>query len=63
MMDKPAHTVNHPTTVTPSPGAASVAKNQLQPADAAIHGWYRFVLGYPVLPRIVIYFTVLPPER
>ncbi len=51
MMDKPAHTVNHPTTVTPSPGVASVAKNQLQPADAAIHGWYRFVLGYP--PHLV----------
>lgn len=28
-----------------------VVKNQLQPADEAIHGWYRFVLGYP--PHLV----------
>lgn len=28
-----------------------VAKNRLQTADAAIHGWYRFVLGYP--PHLV----------
>ncbi len=26
-------------------------KNRLQPADEAIHGWYRFVLGYP--PHLV----------
>lgn len=32
-----------------SPGY--VVKNQLQPADEAIHGWYRFVLGYP--PHLV----------
>jgi hypothetical protein len=64
MMDKPAHTVNHPTTVTPSPGAASVAKNQLQPADAAIHGWYRFVLGYPPhLVREYVQRLGADPER
>jgi len=28
-----------------------VVKNRLQPADEAIHGWYRFVLGYP--PHLV----------
>jgi hypothetical protein len=32
-----------------SPGY--VVKNQLQPADEAIHGWYRSVLGYP--PHLV----------
>ncbi len=32
-----------------SPGYAG--KNRLQPEDAAIHGWYRFVLGYP--PHLV----------
>ena len=64
MMDKPAHTVNHSATVTPSPGAASVAKNQLQPADAAIHGWYRFVLGYPPhLVREYLHRLGADPER
>ncbi|WP_287158069.1 hypothetical protein [Chloroflexus sp.] len=34
------------------PSAAEyVAKNQLQPADEPIHGWYRFILGYP--PHLV----------
>ena len=28
-----------------------IAKNRLQPVDGAIHGWYRFVLGYP--PHLV----------
>jgi len=28
-----------------------VVKNRLQPADEAIHSWYRFVLGYP--PHLV----------
>lgn len=28
-----------------------VIKNRLQPGDEAIHGWYRFVLGYP--PHLV----------
>lgn len=28
-----------------------VLKNRLQPTDEAIHGWYRFVLGYP--PHLV----------
>lgn len=51
MMDKPADTVDNPTTIAESPVAASVVKNQLQPEDAAIHGWYRFVLGYP--PHLV----------
>lgn len=32
-------------------GPEYVVKNQLQPADRAIHGWYRFVLGYP--PHLV----------
>jgi len=32
-----------------SPGY--IIKNQLQPADEAIHSWYRFVLGYP--PHLV----------
>lgn len=32
-------------------GPEYVVKNRLQAADAAIHGWYRFVLGYP--PHLV----------
>lgn len=32
-------------------GPEYVVKNRLQPADEAIHGWYRFVLGYP--PHLV----------
>ncbi len=32
-------------------GPEYVVKNQLQPADEAIHGWYRFVLCYP--PHLV----------
>ncbi len=30
-----------------SPNAILFGKSQLQPADEAIHSWYRFVLGYP----------------
>ena len=33
------------------PGLGYAGKNRLQPEDAAIHGWYRFVLGYP--PHLV----------
>jgi len=32
-------------------GPEYVVKNRLQPEDGAIHGWYRFVLGYP--PHLV----------
>jgi DNA modification methylase len=32
-------------------GPEYVVKNRLQPEDEAIHGWYRFVLGYP--PHLV----------
>lgn len=32
-------------------GPEYVVKNRLQPMDEAIHGWYRFVLGYP--PHLV----------
>ncbi|MGQ9733404.1 MAG: hypothetical protein ACUVX8_19280 [Candidatus Zipacnadales bacterium] len=32
-------------------GPEYVVKNKLQPADEPIHGWYRFVLGYP--PHLV----------
>lgn len=32
-------------------GPGYVVKNRLQAADEAIHGWYRFVLGYP--PHLV----------
>lgn len=32
-------------------GPEYVVKNRLQPVDEAIHGWYRFVLGYP--PHLV----------
>ena len=41
-----------------------VTKNRLQTADEAIHGWYRFVLGYP--PHLVSeYLSTLDaiPER
>jgi hypothetical protein len=31
--------------------AEYVVKNRLQTVDEAIHGWYRFVLGYP--PHLV----------
>jgi hypothetical protein len=31
--------------------AEYVTKNRLQPEDEAVHGWYRFVLGYP--PHLV----------
>ncbi len=31
--------------------AEYVVKNRLQPADGAVHDWYRFVLGYP--PHLV----------
>lgn len=37
-------------TAEPS-GPEYVVKNRLQPEDEAIHGWYRFVLGYP--PHLV----------
>ncbi len=64
MMDKPADTVDNPTTIAASPAAASVVKNQLQPADAAIHGWYRFVLGYPPhLVREYLHRLGADPER
>ena len=33
------------------PGLGYAGKNRLQPEDVAIHGWYRFVLGYP--PHLV----------
>jgi len=39
-----------PVTAEP-PGPEYVVKNRLQLADAAVHGWYRFVLGYP--PHLV----------
>ena len=32
-------------------GLGYAGKNRLQPEDEAIHGWYRFVLGYP--PHLV----------
>jgi len=38
-------------TIAEPPGPEYVVKNQLQPADEAIHSWYRFVLGYP--PHLV----------
>ena len=64
MMDKPADAVDNPTTIAASPAAASVVKNQLQPEDAAIHGWYRFVLGYPPhLVREYVQRLGADPER
>ncbi len=64
MMDKPADAVDNPTTIAASPAAASVVKNQLQPEDAAIHGWYRFVLGYPPhLVREYLHRLGADPER
>ncbi|MFQ5881049.1 MAG: hypothetical protein ACE5I9_01070 [Candidatus Methylomirabilales bacterium] len=32
-------------------GPEYIVKNRLQPEDEAVHGWYRFVLGYP--PHLV----------
>jgi hypothetical protein len=32
-------------------GPAYVVKNRLRTEDGAVHGWYRFVLGYP--PHLV----------
>ncbi len=64
MMDKPADAVDNPTTIAASPAAASVVKNQLQPEDVAIHGWYRFVLGYPPhLVREYVQRLGADPER
>jgi hypothetical protein len=64
MMDKPADAVDNPTTIAASPAAASVVKNQLQPEDAAIHSWYRFVLGYPPhLVREYVQRLGADPER
>jgi len=37
--------------ITEPSGPEYVVKNRLQPADEVIHGWYRFVLGYP--PHLV----------
>lgn len=55
---------NEELRVAEPSGPDYVVKNQLQPADSAIHGWYRFVLGYP--PHLVReYLQVLgaDPER
>ncbi|MBI1801314.1 MAG: hypothetical protein HYR71_06770, partial [Chloroflexi bacterium] len=50
--------VNEPTT------AEYVVKNRLQAEDEALHGWYRFVLGYPPhLVREYLQKLEADPER
>lgn len=45
-------------------GPEYVVKNRLQPEDGAIHGWYRFVLGYPPhLVREYLKTLEADPER
>jgi len=43
--------LNEELEIAEPSGPEYVVKNRLQPMDEAIHGWYRFVLGYP--PHLV----------
>jgi len=67
-MSTPLPHLEHTSRESPgarrSPNATSFGKNQLQPADEAIHGWYRFVLGYPPhLVREYLKALEADPER
>jgi len=50
-LDRREDTLSEQLRIAEPSSAEYVAKNQVQPADEAIHGWYRFVLGYP--PHLV----------
>jgi hypothetical protein len=49
--DEREDALNEDLRIAEPAGAEYVVKNRLQPLDESMHGWYRFVLGYP--PHLV----------